>query len=303
MKIRIPIFFMIVLLSTLTFNLTLSDAELSDQWHLPNGARARMNKGQINGIAYSPDGSRFAVASSIGAWVYDTATNGEIALVGAHTSWIHSVSFSPDGSTLATGNSDGTIRLWDAETGALRNALPAQGAPVRSVSFSPDGNTLAAASGRTVSLWDMATSSEDEIGRHVDTVTSLMWTADGSTLASVSDDGTVRLWNMATRTARNTLDHLDVASAAFSPDGSMIATGGGYELRVWDARNGTLLSSYTVKRVTYNTSIKSVAFVAGNNTLAVGTARYSHEIYFDDGHTRFLRNTVHLINTFAKIVE
>ena len=298
MKLRISFFLLTVLSSALAFNLTISDAELSDQWHLPDGVRARLNKGSINGIAYSADSSRFAVASSIGVWVYDTATDGEVALIGAHTSWVHSVSFSPDGSTLATGNWDGTVRLWDAETGALRNTLPAQGAPVRSVSFSPDGSTLASASGRTVSLWDVATSNKDALGRHTDTVTSLMWTADGGTLASVSDDGTVRLWNMETRTARNTLDHPNVASAAFSPDGSMIATGGGYELRLWDATNGTLQNFHTSNRENddYNATIKSVAYSADGKTLAVGTARDQHRIYTNDGYTRFSRNTVHLID-------
>ncbi len=297
MKIRISFFFIIVLLNALTFNLTTSNAELSEQWHLPNGVRARLNKGVITEITYSQDSSRLAVASSIGVWVYDTATDGEVVLIGAHTSWINSISFSPDGNTLATGNGDGTVRLWDAETGALRNTLPAQGAPVRSVSFRPDGSTFASASGRTVSLWDVATSSKDALGRHTDTVTSLMWTADGDTLASVSDDGTVRLWNMETRTARNTLDHPNVASAAFSPDGSMIATGGGYELRLWDATDGTLQSLHTSNRNQddYNATINSVAYSADGKMLAVGTAWDQHRIHFSDDYTRFLRNTVHII--------
>ena len=39
------------------------------QWHLPEGAKVRLGKGEINEIAYSPDGTRLAVASSIGIWV------------------------------------------------------------------------------------------------------------------------------------------------------------------------------------------------------------------------------------------
>ena len=295
MKLRIAFFFLIVLLSVLTFNPTISEAESPEQWHLPNGVKARLNKGSISEIAYSPDSSRFAVASSIGVWVYDTATNGEVALIGAHTSWVNSVRFSPDGSTLATGDADGTVRLWDAVTGTLQRTLPKQGASVRSVAFSPDGKTLASASGARVHLWDVAAGSlRDTFGRHTNTVISLMYTADGGTLASVSDDGTVRLWNMATGTSRNTLEHPNIASAAFSPDGSMIATGGGLLLRLWDATDGTLRNSYTYNKY-YNTAIVSVAYSADGKTLAVGTAR--HQPYRPDNRTLLWRNTVHLINT------
>ena len=75
-------------------------AQDSSQWHLPEGAKARLGKGEINEIAYSPDGTRLAVASSIGVWLYDTAThqvgnsrNGEIALLTGHTGGVSSVAF------------------------------------------------------------------------------------------------------------------------------------------------------------------------------------------------------------------
>ena len=49
-------------------------AQDSPQWHLPDGAKARLGKGTISGnIAHSPDGTRLAVASAIGIWLYDTA--------------------------------------------------------------------------------------------------------------------------------------------------------------------------------------------------------------------------------------
>ena len=44
------------------------------QWGLPEGAKMRLGKGRLSGsIAYSPDGTRLAVASNIGIWLYDTA--------------------------------------------------------------------------------------------------------------------------------------------------------------------------------------------------------------------------------------
>ena len=80
------------------------------QWGLPEGAKARLGKGKISGnIAYSPDGARLAVASSISIWLYDTATHQEVALLTGHTGSVSNVAFSPDGRTLASGSWDGTV--------------------------------------------------------------------------------------------------------------------------------------------------------------------------------------------------
>ena len=63
----------IILFVTLTFTF-LTCAEAYTQLSLPEGARARLGKGEINELAYSPDGKYLAVASSIGIWLYDADT-------------------------------------------------------------------------------------------------------------------------------------------------------------------------------------------------------------------------------------
>ncbi|MDE0017771.1 MAG: dockerin type I domain-containing protein [Candidatus Poribacteria bacterium] len=88
-------------------------AQDSPQWHLPEGAKARLGKGTIGEIAYSPDGTRLAVASSIGIWIYDAQTGEELDLFVGHTGEVSSIAYSPDGNTLASGSSDGTVLLWD----------------------------------------------------------------------------------------------------------------------------------------------------------------------------------------------
>ena len=64
-QIYIANLILILLLLSPTF------AQEYTQWNLPEGARARLGKGHIGEIAYSPDGNRLAVASSIGIWIYD----------------------------------------------------------------------------------------------------------------------------------------------------------------------------------------------------------------------------------------
>ena len=113
------------------------------QWRLPEGAKARLGKGHITGnIAYSPDGTRFAMASSIGIWIYDAHAGKELALLTGHTGEVSGVSFSPDGATLATGSLDYTVRLWDMNTGTLLRTLTGHTGGVETVAFSPDNSTL-----------------------------------------------------------------------------------------------------------------------------------------------------------------
>ena len=73
------------------------------QLHLPTGATARLGKGIINDVAYSPDGNSLAVASYLGIWIYDTHTGEELNILLGHQAKVESVTFSPDGKTLASG--------------------------------------------------------------------------------------------------------------------------------------------------------------------------------------------------------
>ena len=95
------------LLLICTLFLQNSVAQDYTRWDLPEGAKMRLGKGRISEIAYSPDGTRLAVASTIGIWLYDTAPHKEVVLLTGHTSLVNSVAFSPDGLTI-THKSPGT---------------------------------------------------------------------------------------------------------------------------------------------------------------------------------------------------
>ena len=69
MRTTVTSFILFTLFSLNTF------AQDYTRWGLPEGAKARLGKGWLFGnIAYSPDGTRLAVCSSIGIWLYDTTT-------------------------------------------------------------------------------------------------------------------------------------------------------------------------------------------------------------------------------------
>ena len=88
-----------VLISTLFFSN--SYAADSTQLNLPEGAKFRLGKGKISQIKFSPDGSRIAVLSSIGIWIYDAHSGEVVDLVHMPSFGVNSIAFSPDGNKVA----------------------------------------------------------------------------------------------------------------------------------------------------------------------------------------------------------
>ena len=224
-----PIVTLLILLILSAFNAFAQDYT---RWGLPEGAKGRLGKGMISSnVVYSRDGTRLAVASFVGIWIYDTATRREIALLTGHTYSIKAIAFSPDGRTVAGGGSDETVYLWDVGTGALTHTLEGHTHWIRSMAFSPDGKTLASAGvDDTIRLWAVATGTHIRtLEGHTGDIQTVEFSPDGKTLASGGADGTVRLWDVVTGT--NTFvgkikpEWAWVNSVAFSPDGHTLASG------------------------------------------------------------------------------
>ena len=121
-----------------------------------NGPDLALVIAPIRAAAFSPDGKAVATAMGPVAVLSDRAGGHTIGTFKGHLAFVRSLSFAPDGRTLATASHDGTVRLWDANTGAERACLDWGIGKVDCVVFSPDGMTIAAGGEGQIVVWDAA---------------------------------------------------------------------------------------------------------------------------------------------------
>jgi WD40 repeat protein len=114
----------------------------------------------LSSVAFSPDGSRLAVASDAtnDAKIFDALTGTELVTLTGHTNSNWGVDFNSDGTRLVTAGRDGTARLWDAATGRMLKTFAGHTSTIVGVHFSPDDSRIATSSADgTVRVWDIST--------------------------------------------------------------------------------------------------------------------------------------------------
>ena len=222
-------------------------------------------KGNSNGVAFSPDGKILASASEafnpiVELW--NAKTGAHIATLAGYEPRgerrVHSLAFSPDGTILATGTWWGSIKLWDmaTRTEIITFRHGSDKSRIMSLAFSPDGKILASAvtdewtEEHTIKLWDMATKTEiATLSGHTKGVQSVAFSPDGKTLASGAFDSTIRLWDVATKTQIAYLPYENtVTSVSFSPDGKTLISGAfNNKLAFWDVDKKTFKDQFRVR--------------------------------------------------------
>ncbi len=101
----------------------------------------------IEAAAYSPDGTRFAIAARHrGVEIRDAETGRLLVPLYGHAHQVRAVAWSPDGTILATGGDDLVVFLWDVSSSQRLAVMYGHEGPIIAVDFSLDGKRLLSAS-------------------------------------------------------------------------------------------------------------------------------------------------------------
>ena len=151
------------------------------------------------------------------------------------------VAASTNGRWIAFG--ERATQVFDVRSGKPVAFLTKVGEWSRSLSFSSDGRRLAVAeNGRAASVYDTTTWEPiGEIGTPADGIVAVRYSPDGSTLATIGDDGRITLRDPITNAPRRTLvgssyGTLGDAPLWFSADGRYALSGSDGKARLWDLR-------------------------------------------------------------------
>ncbi len=184
------------------------------------------HRGRVTGLAFTHKGASLISTGEESAWIeWDLSSGRETRINTPHASAINSLAWSPDGATIATGAIDGTIQLWDANTGAPLAQLVGHGEAVSRLVWSPDGAVLASVAAEpVVLLWDA------ESGAQVQRL-------EVQAAEPINSKAGIEL--VLNDPAGATGSQGNFLSAAFSPDGARLVTGGeDAQVIVWDVTTG-----------------------------------------------------------------
>lgn len=111
-------------------------------WGLPDGATARLGRGQIGRMSFSPDGTHLAVPTRIGCWLYNLDTITDQKLWATERGMVATIAFSDNAKWVATSDWDGAVKIWETQNLRCIAEISVRSG-VSNLTFLPDGQHLA----------------------------------------------------------------------------------------------------------------------------------------------------------------
>ena len=185
-------------------------------------------------MCIAPDGTWLAGASnSRTVWIWDLPTGTARRIRTRDTHPVAVVASSPDSRWLITASEDGAVRRWDAATGARHGRMRPGGPNVTKIAVSPDG----------------------------------AWIVTGD----IEDDPAVRIWG-ATEPVILTGHTYGAPEVAIAPGGTWLATGGDEgTVRIWDVATVTRQASKKTRTGPLRGHASALAIDPGGHWMAIGT--------------------------------
>ncbi len=215
-----------------------------------------------------------------------------------HANSVLGCAFSPDGKLIVSASYDGTLKVWEAQSGALLRSFDGHSSNVNGCVFSPDSKLIVSASwDKTLKIWDAQSGALlRSLEGHFDSVEGCAFSPDGKLIVSASWDKTLKVWETQSGTLLRSLEgHFDpVEGCAFSPDGKLIVSGSwgaGATLKVWETQSGALLRSLEghssgVNSCAFSPDSKLIVSASNDDTLKVWETQSGALLRSLEGHAK-----------------
>lgn len=209
----------------------------------------RDHKAAVHTVCFAPQGQLLATAGYDGEiYLWDVSVPAQSRLrkvLSGHTREVNALSFTPEGKWLISGAADNTLRVWDVATGRCIQVIEEANGHCKSLAFAPTRGLVAAAGwAGIIRLYRLTAAHQldlvQTIQAHATRINQVAFSADGRSLVSSGQSGTIRVWDVDTgrqllRLHGHTQPVESVAFAAsLDPEGQLLASGGEDEtMRLW----------------------------------------------------------------------
>jgi WD40 repeat protein len=243
--------------------------------------------GGLNSIAFSPSGAYLATGHSFHPGteqnsgrvnLYNVSDWDELGALYEDARGVSEVAYSPDGRWLAAAfssleiNDDNVVVFWDTSDLAITTTYKTSTA--LSIAFSPDGELLVSTPDRyAIQTWQLQSGEllNNSYTSFTGAVNTIIFSPDGTRVATGHYDGVILVWEAETGEILQRIETGSVVeSLAFNPDGSLLASGEGFDeplVKLWDPGSGVLLRSLNG----HTHAVDSIAFSPDGRILASGS--------------------------------
>jgi WD40 repeat protein len=194
-----------------------------------------------------------------------------------HSDPVFSVEISSDNTKIVSRYHDGTIRVWDLNSGRLLHTLEEHSGDITDVAISSDNTKIVSPSGHTIKVWDLNSGRllntlEDHSGR-------VAITSDNTKIVSRSQDGTIKVWDLNSGRLLNTLeDHFSIV--AITSDNTKIVSTHyptpGHSIKVRDLNTGRLLNTLEDDS---HADVRFVAISSDNTKIVSGSMDHTIKVW------------------------